>query len=132
MNVSKVLKISLIGFAVLFLLFIIFAIVSPSPTTSEKTTEKESQEIDASATIACRDFRKAIVDVKNGILTDEEFRERIQKVYNNARLADEKIAPDVSDSSLKLLQAITSGTTKETTEATTSLEKACSGPGIKQ
>lgn len=43
---------------------------------------------DASAVVACRDFRSALKDMLDGILTNAELRQRIQKVHDSARLAD--------------------------------------------
>jgi hypothetical protein len=84
---------------------------------------------DASAVIACRDFRDAMRDLNAGILTGAELRLRVQAVYENARLADATVAPGVSDGARVLLAAITSGNTEQASAARDALLKACSLPG---
>jgi hypothetical protein len=84
---------------------------------------------DASARIACQDFRRALSDASAGLLTTPEFRARVQRVHENARLADSAVAPGVSEHASHLLKAVTSGTTADAAEATTALIAACKGPG---
>jgi len=45
------------------------------------------QRQNASAVIACRDFATTISDVSKGLLTELELRQRVQAIYENARLA---------------------------------------------
>jgi hypothetical protein len=81
-----------------------------------------SSKLDASAKIACRDFNRAIKDAKDGILTNEEFRAKVQKVYDNAKLSSDN---EIKGSARDLLAAATSGTTDDAVDATLALTKAC-------
>ncbi|HWB15894.1 MAG TPA: hypothetical protein VG538_05755 [Vicinamibacterales bacterium] len=84
---------------------------------------------DASAVIACRDFRSALKDTLDGTLTNAELRQRVQKVHDNARLADSKVAPGVADGARLLLAATTSGNRDEQARAIDLMRQACSQPG---
>lgn len=107
----------------IFIAFIILIVIAGLSSGSKKEAKPKDtpSKLDASATIACQDFNRAISDVKAGILTNEEFRDKIQKVYDNARLGSKIVKQPAQD----LLKAVTSGTTEEAVAATQGFQEAC-------
>lgn len=97
---------------------------------SEQVDEarQEMASYDASAVLACRDFRRTVADLDAGILTNAELRQRIQAVHENARLVDSTVAPGVADGARVLLAAVTQGATEQAKTAIGLLAKACSQP----
>lgn len=115
-------KVTAIIVLVLIVFIVIIVIAGLFSGNKKETKPKDSPpKLDASATIACQDFSRAISDVKAEILTNEEFRVKIQKVYENARLGSKVVKQPAED----LLRAVTSGTTEEATAATVALAEAC-------
>lgn len=107
----------------IFIAFIILIVIAGLSSGGKKEIKPKDipSKLDASAIIACQDFNRAISDVKAGILTNEEFRNKIQKVYDNARLGSKGVKQQAQD----LLKAVTSGTTEEAVAATQALQEAC-------
>lgn len=62
---------------------------------------------DASAVVACRDFTRAYIDVRDGVINVQELRMRLVKVHEYARLSDD---PRIVEESRASLAAITSNT----------------------
>ena len=80
--------------------------------------------LDASATIACRDFRRLIRDTRAGVLTGPEMRERMKDIRANARVSKSHgIAPAADD----LLRAMTSGTPESIQSGMEGMVNSCNG-----
>ncbi len=107
----------------LLIIFIVFIGISLSFGDDKKEVQPKDapSKLDASARDACEDFSRAISDVKVGILTDKEFRDKIQKVYDSAKLSSKGVKQPAQD----LLRAVTSGTTEEAATAVKVLQEAC-------
>jgi hypothetical protein len=86
---------------------------------------------DASAVIACRDFRKTVNDLGAGILNEADLRTRIKQVHENARLVDNSVAPGVRDTAQSLLATVTTGTTEDAAKAIKDLQVACDQPAAR-
>lgn len=90
---------------------------------------------DASAIYACEKFLRLGRDAKAGIVTNLEFRQRLQEVHEDARLSDPTVAPGVKDAAEQLLAAVTqrSPTAQASGDAATrALLAACNGPGAQR
>lgn len=77
---------------------------------------------DAAATLACQHFSNVLGDVRDGVLTDSEFRAKMQEVNDDAKVSEDA---QVRNSARDLLAAVTSGTTDEVTASTNSLAETC-------
>jgi hypothetical protein len=98
---------------------------SATKTSATKATPPAPLPIDASAFYACRDFARMYTDIKAGIVTEAEMRERVKEIHQTARLAKPKDAPGLRESTEALLAAMTSGTTNEGLAAITAIANVC-------
>jgi len=79
------------------------------------------EENDASAWVACREYRQLVRDVAAGIATPAEVRVRLQALDRSAQLADD---PAVRTNARELLRAATTDD-RFATEAARGMTAAC-------
>lgn len=77
---------------------------------------------DATAENACGHFANVIGDVRAGILTDAEIREKLREIYDKGRFADDQ---RVAQASQDMLAAMTSRSPDELADATARMSEAC-------
>jgi hypothetical protein len=90
-----------------------------SPAHPQAAQERQ----DASDIVACRDYRHMLADLQAGVLTDGEVRKAVQRVRENAKLAD---SAEIREASDIMLRTLTSGTPEEATEAILAFGITCS------
>lgn len=61
---------------------------------------------DASARLACDHFRQVAADYRDGVLTGDELRIKLQEVHDNARVSD---VPGIASNGREMLAGATSG-----------------------
>lgn len=77
---------------------------------------------DASARAACGHFHNVAVDARDGVLTEDELREKLREVNDTAQASD--VTP-VRNAAREMFAAITSGTADEFDEAVRRMSSAC-------
>lgn len=90
------------------------SVPKPEPITTDRFS--------ATVTVACRDFRRLLEDMKSGVLNDHEIREQAKKIRENTRLSD---SADVRAAGDALVRSMTTGTIKDVNEAMKQLANAC-------
>lgn len=78
---------------------------------------------DASARAACRHFANIVGDVRAGILTDAELRDKLSEVHSSARASSNS---RLASSAQAMLSAVTTGTPTDLAAAIASFDSACS------
>ena len=73
--------------------------------------------------LACSHFRSVAYDASEGLLTEEEFREKLKEVYDNAAIA----SPRVRRAAQRMLREVTAGNL--TDAAITAMGDACRAEG---
>lgn len=86
-----------------------------------------SEPEDILAESACEKFRIVADDVRAGVLTDSELRERLKDIYDEGRFADNK---EIADASERMLAAVTTGTEAEGATAVEDMDAACTAAGF--
>lgn len=77
------------------------------------------------SSLACDHFRNIAGDVTEGVLTDEELREKLKEVDDNAVIA----TPEVRGAARAVLRAITQGAGEGLSQAVEDMDEACSAAG---
>lgn len=100
----------------------IAALVATAACGSDE--EPTDDPTDDGAWAACTEFRSAAQDQTDGVLTEEELRERLQKVDTYASIAEDQA---VATAAHDLLSALTTHgyNAPETADAVTALGEAC-------
>lgn len=75
--------------------------------------------------LACDHYRDVIVDASKGILTDEELREKLQEVYDDASIGTSR----VRRAAQAMLRTVTLGDTNGLIRDANEMDKACSAAG---
>jgi hypothetical protein len=98
------------------------------PTTAAPTTETpETQpEADAATQASCRHFRNVMGDAGQGVLSDEELRDKLKEVNDSASVSERA---DIRAGGVAMLRAITIGDSDELLKAATQFDKACDRAG---
>jgi hypothetical protein len=73
----------------------------------------------------CEHFRNVASDAPQGILTDQELREKLREVDDNAVIATDAVRQGARD----MLAAITSGTAREFSRAIRRTDRAWTAAG---
>lgn len=84
-------------------------------------------EPDASAKLACRDFRNVAADVSAGIVADSELRGKMQIIHENAEVSEE---PGIASNATAMLAAATDFDDDELARAVTAFGSACEDLGL--
>lgn len=77
---------------------------------------------DAHATAACRHFRNVASDAGTGIMNDDEIREKLIEVHDNAQFSEE---PGIAEHSEGMLAAVTQGDMESLGEHVDGMAEAC-------
>lgn len=72
---------------------------SPAPTPTPT-----SPRADASARLACRHWVNVSSDFRDGLLNEDEFREKVKEVYDDAYVSE---TPGIADGARDLLRSVT-------------------------
>lgn len=126
---SKYKKIYVVLGVILVIVFGLIIATSGGSDSGQSSEQAQSaqeaskqEDHDASATLACQHFGNVLGDIRDGILTGEEARQKLVEVNDDAKYSDDL---QVRTSSKTLLAAFTSGTSDEVSTATNSLIEAC-------
>lgn len=126
---SKYKKVYIVLGVILVIVFGLIIATSGSDDTGQPTGQAQTtqdapkqEDLDASATLACQHFSNVLGDIRDGILTGDEARQKLVEVNDDARYSEDL---QVRNSSKALLAAFTSGTPDEVSTATNSLVQAC-------
>lgn len=90
----------------------------PEPTETGPAQHRESR-------LACSHFRNVMGDASDGVLTDEELREKLREVDENAAIA----TAEVQAAARSMFATVTSGTVEEFTAAVEDMHEACLDAG---
>ena len=77
---------------------------------------------DSSAFLACRHFRNVAADASAGILTDAELRTKLQEVYDDARLSEDRAIVEWGE---RMLAAVTRGDMDAFSTSVSAFGEAC-------
>lgn len=75
--------------------------------------------------LACDHFRNVADDVRRGVLTDAELREKLTEIDDNASIA----TPPVQGAAERMLRAATQGDSAGLTRAVGEMDQACTDAG---
>jgi hypothetical protein len=91
----------------------------PSPAAPAYEDETKG---DASARLACGHFYNVLGDVRDGVLTDFELREKLREIHDTARVSE---TPGIASSAQAMLAAATTGTSSDVLDAASRMVDAC-------
>jgi hypothetical protein len=77
---------------------------------------------DSASRLACSEFAKTMQDANDGILTNQEFREALKRINDNARLST---SADIREAGVNLLRAATRRNDQEKTLWVLRMVDAC-------
>jgi len=95
------------------------------PLNKEERAENRAERRRDESSLACDHFRNVHRDIADGIYTDEELREKLKEVDDNAIIA----TPKVRRAARQLLSAVTVGTIKDVARGLDRMSDACSEAG---
>jgi hypothetical protein len=87
----------------------------------------EQQGPDASAQVACADFRSAMRDVQQGILTDEELRDKVKEIDREASVSTQA---GLASAGRAMLREVTTGTGEGFVLAAKLFDQSCDEAGL--
>lgn len=126
-NRPKVIAAAVIG---LIFLSIIIAVASgsssSSPNASTVTSTSSTPTPDAGSQLACDHFRNVMSDLSGGLLTDAEFRTKLQEIYSDAWVSTES---GIAENAKSMLASFTSGDSGGTKTAMAGFSAACTAIG---
>lgn len=91
--------------------------------TEESDPAEEARE---NSQLACDHFRNVAGDASEGTLTDQELREKLKEVEDNAVIATE----EVQEAATAMLRAITQGDAEALSQAVEEMDAACTDAGF--
>jgi hypothetical protein len=94
---------------------------------NDTVQRKTNVTADASAELACTHLRNVAKDAGKGILTDDEFRDKIKEVYETASVSED---PEIRQNSQELLAAATQGDVDSFTASAQGMLQACQRLGV--
>lgn len=87
--------------------------------------DKAASERQDDSSLACDHFRNVASDGAQGLMTDEEMREKLKEVYDNSIIA----TADVRDAAREMLASSTSGDMTGLRRAAKDMDRACTASG---